>query len=56
MVVGLIGVEDNGAVSGAHRDNLEHWVMDAVFGRTVHPQLLLYYETVRLDDGKQRQW
>ncbi len=49
----LIGVEDDGTVSGIQRDDLEHWVMDTVFGRTVHPQLLPYYETVRLDDGKQ---
>lgn len=49
----LIGVEDNGAVSGIQRDDLEHWVMDTVFARTVHPQLLPYYEVVPLDDGKQ---
>ena len=49
----LIGVEDDGTVSGIQRDDLEHWVMDTVFGRTVHPQLLPYYETVRLDDGKE---
>jgi ATP-dependent DNA helicase RecG len=49
----LIGVEDDGTVSGVQREDLEHWVMDTVFGRTVHPQLLPYYETVRLDDGKQ---
>ena len=49
----LIGVEDDGAVSGIQREDLERWVMDTVFGRTIHPQLLPYYETVRLDDGKQ---
>jgi ATP-dependent DNA helicase RecG len=48
----LIGVEDDGTVSGVQREDLEHWVMDTVFGRTVHPQLLPYYETVRLDDDK----
>lgn len=29
----LIGVEDDGTVSGIQRDDLEHWVMDTVFGR-----------------------
>ncbi|WPL18283.1 Divergent AAA domain protein [Thiorhodovibrio winogradskyi] len=49
----LIGVEDDGTVTGIQREDLEHWVIDTVFGRTVHPQLLPYYETVRVDDGKQ---
>ena len=48
----LIGVEDDGVVSGIQRNDLERWVMDTVFGRTVHPQLLPYYEEVRLDDGQ----
>ncbi|WP_295582287.1 helix-turn-helix domain-containing protein [uncultured Lamprocystis sp.] len=48
----LIGVEDDGVVSGMQRNDLERWVMDTVFGRTVHPQLLPYYEEVRLDDGQ----
>jgi ATP-dependent DNA helicase RecG len=48
----LIGVEDDGAVSGIQRQDLERWVMDTVFGRTVHPQLLPYYEEVHLGDGR----
>jgi len=48
----LIGVEDDGTVSGIQRDGLERWVMDTVFGRTVHPLLLPYYEEVKFDDGK----
>ena len=45
----LIGVEDDGRISGIQRKDLERWVMDAVFGRLVHPQLLPYYEEVPHD-------
>jgi len=48
----LLGVEDDGTISGIQRDDLETWVMDAVFGRYVHPMLLPFYELVSLDDGK----
>ncbi|OUL99745.1 RNA-binding domain-containing protein [Variovorax sp. JS1663] len=48
----LLGVEDDGSISGIQRDDLERWVMDTVFGRYVHPMILPYYEVVALDDGK----
>lgn len=48
----LLGVEDDGSISGIQRPDLEHWVMDTVFGRYVHPLILPYYEVVSLDDGK----
>lgn len=48
----LLGVEDDGSISGVVRTNLETWVMDTVFGRYVHPLILPYYEEVVLDDGK----
>jgi len=48
----LLGVEDDGSISGIQRDNLETWVMDTVFGRYIHPLLLPFYEVVTLDDGK----
>lgn len=48
----LLGVEDDGAVSGIQRADLETWVMDTVFGRYVHPLILPYYEEIELDDGK----
>jgi len=48
----LLGVGDDGAITGTQRDDLEQWVMDAVFGRKVHPQILPYYEEVRFDDGR----
>jgi len=48
----LLGVEDDGSISGIQRADLEPWVMDTVFGRYVHPMILPYYEEVALDDGK----
>lgn len=46
----LLGVEDDGAISGIHREDLERWVMDTVFGRYVHPMILPFYEEVKVDD------
>ncbi|MGL4448577.1 MAG: RNA-binding domain-containing protein [Shewanella sp.] len=47
----LLGVEDDGSISGVQRDNLEEWVMN-VFQSKIHPMILPFYEIVRLDDGK----
>jgi len=46
----LLGVEDDGAITGIQRTDLEHWVMDTVFGRTVHPMILPFYEEIQIDD------
>jgi ATP-dependent DNA helicase RecG len=48
----LLGVEDDGTVSGVQRDDLETWVMDTIFGRYVHPMLLPFYEVVTLDGDR----
>jgi ATP-dependent DNA helicase RecG len=48
----LLGVEDDGTVSGVARVDLERWVMDTVFGRYIHPLILPFYEEVALDNGK----
>jgi ATP-dependent DNA helicase RecG len=48
----LLGVEDDGTITGIQRPNLEEWVMDTVFGRYVHPMILPFYETVRIDDSR----
>ena len=45
----LLGVEDDGTVSGVSRENLSEWVFDTVIGRYVHPLLLPYYEEVELE-------
>lgn len=44
----LLGVEDDGSISGIARDRLEEWVMNAIADK-VHPMLLPYYEEVQLD-------
>ncbi|MBM3105891.1 putative DNA binding domain-containing protein [Pseudomonas sp. V1] len=48
----LLGVEDDGSISGIQREDLETWVMDTVFGRYIHPLILPFYEEVEFDDGK----
>jgi len=48
----LLGVEDDGRISGISRPDLETWVMDTVFGHYVHPLALPFYEEVQLDGGQ----
>src|SRR5688500_15129425 len=48
----LLGVEDDGTVSGLMRGDTERWVMATVFGRYVHPMILPFYEEVVLDGGQ----
>ncbi len=48
----LLGVEDDGTITGTRRHDLEHWVMDVVFGRKVHPMILPFYEEVQVDDRR----
>lgn len=46
----LLGVEDDGTISGIHRQNLEEWVMNVMQDK-IHPMLLPFYEEVRMDDS-----
>ena len=48
----LLGVEDDGQVSGIQKDNLADWIMDTVISRKVHPQILPSYQEVLIDEGK----
>ena len=48
----LLGVEDDGTITGIRRQDLERWVMDAVFGRKVHPMILPFYEEIRVDAAR----
>lgn len=48
----LLGVEDDGAISGIQRENLEEWIMDAVFGQYVHPMILPFYEEVLAEQDR----
>lgn len=45
----LIGVEDDGEITGIQRLDLEQWLMTTVFGQTVHPMILPFYEEVQID-------
>ena len=47
----LIGVEDDGTISGIQRDKLEEWVMNVLRDK-VHPFIIPYYEEVFLDDKR----
>lgn len=48
----LLGIEDDGTVTGIQRPDLEEWVMDPVFATKVHPMILPFYEEVQMDDAK----
>ncbi|MGM0497971.1 MAG: RNA-binding domain-containing protein [Bacteroidota bacterium] len=47
----LIGVEDSGEINGIQRNNLEEWVLNA-FRDKIHPQLIPFYEEVKIDNDK----
>lgn len=47
----LLGVEDDGTVSGIQRPNLEEWVMNIIQDK-IHPMILPYYEQIKIDDSK----
>ena len=47
----LLGVEDDGVISGIQRGDLEEWVMN-VFQNKIHPMILPFFEEVKLDDDK----
>ncbi|MCY4462042.1 MAG: putative DNA binding domain-containing protein [Albidovulum sp.] len=46
----LLGVDDDGTITGIQRADLEHWVMDTVFDRYVHPMIIPFYEEVQADE------
>lgn len=46
----LLGVEDNGEISGVSRENMQAWIMDNVIGRHVHPHILPDYEEVVVEN------
>lgn len=48
----LLGVEDDGVISGIQRENLEEWVMNSVFGAEIHPTILPFYEEVQTGDKR----
>lgn len=48
----LFGVEDDGAISGIRRANLQEWLMDTVIGVFVTPRFVPDYEEVAVAGGK----
>ena len=44
----LLGVEDDGSISGVRRKNLKQWVMN-IFHQKIHPMILPFHEEVLLD-------
>jgi ATP-dependent DNA helicase RecG len=47
----LLGVDDDGAIRGVQRADIEEWIMN-VFQSKIHPMMLPFYEAIKLDDGK----
>ena len=47
----LLGVENDGTVSGIQRKDLQAWVLDTVFGRYVHPAIVPFYEEIQWEPG-----
>ena len=45
----VIGVEDDGAISGVTRRNMQAWLMDTVIGRFIDPQIVPDYDEFVLD-------
>ena len=46
----LLGVEDDGQISGISRDSLEEWVMTACRDK-IRPEVIPYFEIIRNADG-----
>ncbi len=47
----ILGVEDDGTISGVQRNNLEEWVMNVIQDK-IHPLILPFYEEIKVDDNK----
>ena len=48
----LLGVEDNGQVTGLQRTNTQEWVLN-VFRDKIHPQMIPFYEEIAIErDGR----
>lgn len=45
----ILGVEDDGEISGIHREDLEEWVMNVVCDK-IYPLILPFYEEIKLDN------
>lgn len=48
----LLGVENDGTITGLTRDNCEEWIMDTVFARYMHPRVIPFYEELQTEEGR----
>lgn len=46
----LLGVEDDGSISGLQRENSEEWVMNVLRDK-IHPLVLPYYEEIKIEEN-----
>lgn len=44
----ILGVEDDGTISGIKRTNLQEWLMDCVCGRHIHPRISPSYQEISI--------
>jgi ATP-dependent DNA helicase RecG len=47
----LLGVEDDGQISGLQRSDVQEWVLN-IFRNKVHPQIIPFYEEIQLEENK----
>lgn len=47
----LLGVEDDGTISGIQRKNTQEWVLN-IFRDKVFPQIIPFYEEIKIDDKR----
>ena len=46
----LLGVEDDGTISGLTRPNAEEWVMNVIRDK-IHPLILPFYQEIKTDEN-----
>ena len=46
----ILGVEDDGSITGVQRVKLEEWVMN-IFRDKIHPMIIPFYEEVKMDSN-----
>lgn len=47
----ILGVEDDGTITGIHRTGLQEWIMDCVCGRYIHPRITPNYKEINIRSG-----
>ncbi len=47
----ILGVEDDGSISGIKRPKLQEWLMDSVCGRHIHPRVSPMYQEISIKQG-----